>query len=185
MQRLRNVLFIIAVAVLAAPAIAVAQPGQLEFNQTYPYASRLCATVAAGHLPKELTGDTSQITAACAQLNTSFAEAQNAYTTTVAPLRQQALAAIQQLRQTCQQALQNHDRVTCQQARQQTVATLQGLRAQVKTAAQAYHSAVQAARRTFWSTIRALRAGASVPEDPTVGPGPASPIPGNSAVTNA
>src|SRR5579875_1453445 len=142
MHRLLKVLIVMAVALLGAPVLAAAAPGRRDFNHTYPYASRLCDAVAAGHLPKRLTGDAGQITAACGQLNASFADAQNAYTTAVAPLRQQALTALQQLRQTCQQARQSHDRAACQQARQQTVVTLQGLRAQAKAAAQSYHTAV-------------------------------------------
>jgi hypothetical protein len=191
MHHLRTFLAVSAVALLGVPASAVARPGHQDRlghrseHRTYPHASRLCAAVTAGRLPQRLGGDTAQLTAACSQLNTSFTDAQNAYDTAVAPLRQQALAALQQLRQTCQQARQDNDRATCRQARQQTLATLQSLRAQVRTAAQAYVAAIQAARQAFWTTVRTLRGGASVTQDSGSTPAPGSPIPSAASVKHA
>ncbi len=185
MHHLRAFVAVFAVALLGAPAVASAhhgRPGQRGEHSTYPHASHLCDRVAAGRVPSKLAGDTAQITAACSQLSTSFTNAQNAYNTAVAPLRQQALDALTQLRQTCQLARQNHDRAACRQARQQTLTTLQTLRAQVRTAAQAYYTAVRAARQAFWTTIGSLRGGASVPEDSGSFAAPGSPIPSNSSV---
>lgn len=181
----RSSLVAIAVCALVAAPAASAHPGKRSFERTYPHASRLCANVAHGHAPKRLAGSSDQVTAACAQLKTSFTTAQNDYTTATTPLKQQATDALKTLRTTCRQARASGDRATCRQARRETRTALRTLRGQVKTAARAYHVAVDAARKTFWSTIRSLPGGSRVASDTTVGPAPSTPLPSDSAVANA
>lgn len=174
MSRFRLTLALCGCAALALPALAGARPLTRGFNATFPVASTLCARVANGHLPPRLAGSVAQVSAACATLRTSFASAQNAYATTVAPLRQQALAAVAARRAACRHA---GGSVACATARAQTRTVLAGLRAQVRTAALTYHAAVDTARKTFWATIHALPHGASVLADQTVGPLPVTILP--------
>ncbi len=174
MNRLRLTLGLCACALVALPAVAAARPLTRSFTTTFPVASSLCARVAAGHVPARLSGSTAQVTAACATLHTSFTNAQNAYATTVAPLRQQAINAVTALRATCRGA---HGSPACKTARAQTKTLIASLRAQVRTAAQTYHTSVDAARKAFWATIHALPHGASVLADQTVGPLPLTILP--------
>ncbi len=162
MSRIRLALAVCAVALIALPTIASARPGHRGFDRTYPHASRLCMKVANGHVPHRLAASSAQVSTACATLRTSFTNAQNAFTTTVAPLRQQAVDAVKALRETCRQAHATNNDAACRQARQDTRAKLKGLRAQVRDAAKAYHTAVDAARKTFWTTIKTLRGGSTM-----------------------
>jgi hypothetical protein len=165
-----------AAALVAAPA-ASAHPGTRGFQRTYPHASRLCAKVANGHTPKRLAASTTQVAGACAQLKSSFTAAQNTYTTTVAPLKQQARDTVKAARATIRQARANHDRASARATRHDARATLRALRKQVREAARAYHVSVDAARKTFWSTVRALRGGTSVTPDKRVGAAPSASLP--------
>ncbi len=183
MSRIRLILALSACALLALPAVASAHHGHRGFNHTYPVASGLCNHVANGKTPKRLAGQADKVVAACTALNKSFTDAQNAYTTTVAPLKQQATDAIKALRATCQQARVDKNHAACKAARESTRATLKGLRTQVRDAGKAYHTAVDAARKTFWDTIKALRGGTNVAPDKKVGPGPVTTLPSDSTVT--
>ncbi len=183
MSRIRFILALSLCALLVLPAVAGAHPGQRGFGHTYPHASRLCAKVANGHAPKRLQGSTDKVATACAQLKTDFTNAQNAFTTGVAPLKQQATDAIKALRATCRQARADNNPAACQAARQSTRTTLQGLRTQVRTLAAAYHTAVDTARKTFWATIRALRGASNISPDKTTGPAPTTTLPSDTQVT--
>ncbi len=185
MSRIRLILALSACALLVLPTVASAHRGHGHrgFHQTYPVASVLCAKVANGKTPKRLAGQTEKVTAACTTLQTSLTAAQTAYTTTVAPLKQQATDAIKTLRATCQQARIDHNHAACKAARETTRATIKGLLTQVRDAGKAYHTAVDAARKTFWDTIKALRGGSTVAPDKKVGPGPVTTLPSDSTVT--
>jgi hypothetical protein len=184
-HRLRLPIAACACFALALPAGASARPGSRSFAATFPVASGLCAKVANGHTPPRLAASTAQVAAACATLKSSFTTAQNNYTTTVAPILQQANAAIVALRATCKAARAAHDPAACKAARASTRAQLTLLRAQVHAAAVAYHAAVDAARKTFWTTVRALRGASTLTPDKTVGPAPVTPLPSNTAVLQA
>jgi hypothetical protein len=162
---------------LIVPAVSAAHPGQRGFGQTFPIASRLCAAVTNGHAPQRLQASVPAVLTACTTLNTSFADAQNAYATTVAPLKTAGVAALQTARQACVAARQSHTAGACRTAIQAARATIAGLRQQVRSAAGTYHASVQAARLAFWTTIHGLRGGASIPGDTTVGPAPVTPLP--------
>jgi hypothetical protein len=171
---MRKMLMAFAAAALVAAPAASANPGTRGFQRTYPHASRLCAKVANGHTPKRLAASTTQVADACAQLKTSFTAAQNTYTTTVAPIREQAVNTVKSARAAIRQA---PDRATARQTRREARATLRSLRKQVREAARAYHVSVDAARKTFWGTVRALRGGTSVTPDKRVSGAPATSLP--------
>jgi hypothetical protein len=146
---MRTTLLTFAAAALVAAPAASAHPGARGFERTYPHASRLCAKVANGHTPKRLAASTTQVAGACAELRSSFTAAQNTYTTTVAPLRRQAVDT----RAKIHQARAAHDRATVRASR----TTLRTLRKQIRQARRAYHVSVNTARKTFWDKVRALR----------------------------
>jgi hypothetical protein len=162
---------------LVVPSIAAAHPGQRGLGQTFPIASRLCVHTTNGHAPKALVASVPAVLAACTTLHTSFSDAQNAYTTTVGPLKTQAVAALKAARQTCLQARQTQTKGVCLPAVQAARTTILGLRAQVKTAAQTYHASIETARRAFWTTIHALKGGATVQTDPSTPPAPVVSMP--------
>ncbi len=183
MSRIRIFLALSLCALLVLPAVAGAHPGQRGFNHTFPVASGLCAKVANGHTPRRLQGSTDKVAAACAKLKSDFTDAQNAYTTGVAPIKQQATDAIKALRATCKQAHADHNPAACKTARQSTRTTLQGLRTQVRTLARTYHASVDTARKTFWATIRTLKGGATLTPDTKTGPAPTTSLPSDAQVT--
>ena len=162
-----------AVALIAAPA-ASAKPGKRSFERTYPYASALCAKNANGHTPKRLAASVNEVATACATLKTSFTNAQNAYTTTVAPLETQARSTVAAARVNCRGTADRH---ACRTARHDARVTLRGLRRQVTVAGWTYHDSVDGARQTFWSTIRTLRGGSAIKPDAKVGPSPETALP--------
>jgi hypothetical protein len=164
----------VAVGALALAPAASAKPGKRSFERTYPHASALCAKNANGHTPKRLAASVNEVATACATLKTSFTNAQNAYTTTVAPLEQQARDTVSAARVNCRGAA---DRPACRQARHDARVTLRGLRRQVTMARWTYHDSVDGARQAFWTTIRGLRGGSSVTPDSKVGPSPATTLP--------
>lgn len=170
---------------LMVPAISAARPGQRSFGQTFPIASRLCNHTANGHPPQVLAASASDVLDACTTLRSSFTDAQNAYFTTVGPLKTEAVTALKTLRQTCRRARANHKPGVCRAARQTTRTKIHGLRQQVNAAAQTYHASVQAARKAFWTTIHGLKGGSTVPADPTVGPSPTTSLPSDSQVATS
>ncbi len=186
MSRITRILVVAVFCVaLAVPAISAAKPGHRGFNHTFPVASGLCNHATNGHLPKRLKSSSAQVLAACATLRTAFTDAQNAYSTTVGPLQQTANAALKTLRQTCRDARKAHTPDVCKTARQATRTTLQGLQAQVVAAGKTYHASVDAARKAFWATIHGLKGGAHQPTDPSAGPTPSTPMPGDSDVNKS
>jgi len=164
----------VAAGALALAPAASAKPGKRSFERTYPHASALCAKNASGHTPKRLTASVNEVAAACATLKTGFTNAQNAYTTTVAPLEQQARDTVASARVNCRGAADRH---ACRQARHDARVTLRGLRRQVTVARWTYHDSVDGARQSFWGTIRALRGGASITPDAKVGSSPTTTLP--------
>jgi hypothetical protein len=65
-------------ATLAVTGTAGAKAGEHNFQQTYPFASRLCAHVQAGKGPVHLRRFAAQVLADCATLNSGFTAAQSA-----------------------------------------------------------------------------------------------------------
>jgi hypothetical protein len=174
MSRIRLIVAVCALALVAVPTVASAKPAPRGFARTFPHASKLCAKVANGHTPKALQASAAQVSAACAELRTSYTNAVNAYNTAAAPLRQQATDSIQARRAACQADPKSD---ACKQARAATRTKLKELGTQLRAAKKTYHEAVQAARKAFWAKIKTLRGGSTVKPDPTVGAGPATTLP--------
>lgn len=104
MSRMNRILAVGACAFIAAPAVAVAKPGDRSFEQTYPHASKLCAAVAQGKVPKKLEGSAAAVTAACATLNAGFTTAKATFDTASGPLREQRAAAVATMQAACEAA---------------------------------------------------------------------------------
>jgi hypothetical protein len=171
----------VALAALAV-TLGVAAPGASakarphSYWRTYPFASSLCARVAAGHAPKRLAADTTQITAACTALNDSYTQARTTYQAAVAPIASQVKSTLASVRSARKTARQTGDWTAYQAAVTQAVATLKSLRAEVRAAEQTYVAAVRAARQTFWTTIHALRGAGSLRADAGPPAPPAAPV---------
>ena len=173
-------------ALALVPAAASAHPGNRTLQQTYPAASRLCARVDAGTLPKRLAASADQLTSACTALQAAFTAAQSDFTTATTPLTQQGSDAVAQAKTACQTALAAHDRATCRQAIQTARTTLRGLRDQLRTALKAYRTAVEGARKAFWVSVHALRGTAGLAGDKPATQAPAAPaLPGDGSLAGA
>src|SRR4051794_33523848 len=59
-------------AALTLPAAAWSKPGDRDFGQTFPAASRLCQAVVDGHGPKRLHGHEADVTTACGALQSAY-----------------------------------------------------------------------------------------------------------------
>lgn len=166
----------------AAVILGVVAPGASadghhhSYWRTYPFASSLCERVAAGHAPKRLAADATQISAACTTLADSYTQALTTYQAAVAPIAAQVKSALASVRAAHHTARQTGDWTAYQATVKQTLATLKGLRVQERAAQQAYVAAIRAARQTFWDTIHALRGGASLPADKGSPAPPAGPF---------
>ena len=151
---------------LAVPAVAGAafpKAGDRTFQQTYPLASRLCASVAAGTEGKHLKRFATQVLADCTALQSNFTSAQStvlaaraAITTQIAADRAATAAACPKPKD--QQPL-------CLQTRRQKNAAIVTLRHQLIRAAHRYYRTIEASRDHFWKAIRALPGEGHVHED--------------------
>ena len=168
--------------VLAAMILGAAAPAASAYGRphgyavTYPVASSLCARVAAGHAPKRLAADATQITATCTTLANSYNQALGTYETAVAPIPGQVKSTLASVRAARQTARQTHDWAAYEAAIKLANSTLQGLRDQVRAAQQVYVAAIRSARQTFWTTIHALSGAGSLPVDTGTPAPPTAPI---------
>jgi hypothetical protein len=154
-------------AALLFPGLAPAKAGDRSFAQTYPYASALCAKVAAGQTPTRLKGSDAKVSQACATLQNAFGPLQTA----VQGANAQLQSGIQNERTTIKQACQpGAVRAKCRAARRNGRLVIASLRRQHRAAVRLYYTSIEASRRTFWATIRALRGGASITPDQPIAP---------------
>lgn len=175
---IRSALTVAAVTLGVAAPAASAHARPHSYGRTYPVASSLCSRVAAGHTPKRLAADNTQITAACSTLTDSYQQALSAYETAVAPIAAQVKSTLATVRAARQTARQTGGWTAYETVRKQALSTLKGLRTQERTAQQAYVTAIRAAREAFWTTTHALPGAGSLPTDsgnPTAPPGPVVP----------
>ena len=154
-------------ATLGFTGVASAKAGDRSFQQTYPYASALCAKVNSGHTPPKLKSSEAQVKQACATLENAFGPLQAAvqsansqFTTGVANARAATQAA----------CAKGQPRPHCRQVRRQDRLMIMTLRQQHRAAVRLYYTSIEANRRTFWSTIRSLRGGSSVKPDRPIAP---------------
>ena len=159
-------------ALLAAPASAA--PHARDFQRTFPVASKLCARVAAGHTPKRLHGQETQVDQACTTLENAYSQAVTAVLSAGATFRSSQLTVQSQRRQACRQARIAHDPAACQAAKVQAQNQMAALRHTRHNAFLQYHAAIEAARQAFWNTIHSLKGGAGIAPDR---PAPNSPVP--------
>jgi hypothetical protein len=142
---------------LAAPGIAGAatpKAGEKTFQQTYPLASKLCASVVAGTEGKHLKRFAAQVLADCTTLQSAFTTAQ----TTVLAARTTLTAQITADRAAVTTACPTpkHAAALCLQTRSQENKVIAVLRAQRLLAVRHYYKTVEANRQAFWHVIRAL-----------------------------
>jgi hypothetical protein len=155
------------IVALAFPALASAKAGDRSFAQTYPYASALCAKVAAGQTPPKLKGSEAKVSQACATLQNAFGPLQTAVQAANSQLR----SGIQNERATVKQACQpGAVRAKCREARRNGRLMIASLRRQHRAAVRLYYTSIETNRRKFWATIRALRGGASITPDQPIAP---------------
>jgi hypothetical protein len=140
-------------ASLAIPAVAGARAGDLTFVETYPRASRLCASVAAGK-HKHLQRFAAQVQADCAVLQNGFTAAQSAVLAERAVLTTALGADRAALALACPPALAS--RPACENTRDVEHRALVALRRQRIHAARRYYKAIEAGRDVFWRAIHAL-----------------------------
>jgi len=175
-MKIRSALTVATVMLGLATPAASARVSPRTYARTYPIASSLCSRVAAGQTPKRLAADTTQITAACSALSSSYQQALDTYDTAVASIPGQVKATLEGVRAARQTAEQTGSWSAYEAVLAQAVITLNGLRAQERGAEQAYITAIRAARQTFWTTIHGLPGAGPLPSDTGTPPAPPAPV---------
>lgn len=155
-------------ACLAGAPAAGAHAGERSLQQTFPLASRLCAQVARGEGPRRLRGSAPAVDSACAQLQSSFAAAQNAVLLPERPLI--ARLAAQEIRTRAVCSHRPFRAQLCARARARRRNIEARLERERRLRARSYYAAVEADRAAFWATIHALPGGATVVADRPITP---------------
>jgi hypothetical protein len=142
---------------LVVPAMAGAagpKAGEKTFQQTYPLASKLCASTVAGTEGKHLKRSATQVLADCTTLQSAFTAAQ----TTVLAARTTLTAQITADRALVTTACPTpkDTAAVCVQTRTTENKAIATLRAQRLAAVRHYYKTVEANRAAFWKAIRAL-----------------------------
>jgi hypothetical protein len=142
---------------LAGPGLAGAatpKAGEKTFQQTYPLASKICASVAAGTESKHLKRFATQILVDCTALQSAFTAAQ----TTVLAARTTLTAQITADRAAVTTACPTpkDTAAACLQTRSQQSKAIAALRFQRLLAVRHYYKTVEANRHAFWKAFRAL-----------------------------
>jgi hypothetical protein len=138
-------------AALAAPGVAAAKPGDRDFQQTFPVASRVC----------EKHADNQQVAEACDALHAAYDAAVAA-----APSRDALEQAIEDAKTSVQSACQGEDRSGCRAAIQSARSSVRSARQAYREAVRGYHEAIQTARKEFWTAVKGLgRQHAAAPLD--------------------
>jgi len=144
------------VAALALPAAANAgsHAGERTFQQTYPVASSLCTSVAAGKRPR-LKSVTAAVLADCAALQSNFTAAQTAVVTARTTLKAEIAADSHAIALAC--PTPKDGAPACVSVRHAQTAAIDVLRAQKLAAVRVYYKTIEADRHAFWSAIKTLR----------------------------
>jgi hypothetical protein len=148
---------------LAVPGVAGAKAGDRTFQQTYPLASKLCASVAAGTEGKHLKRFATQVLADCTALQSTFTTAQSTVLAARATLTAQITADRAAITTACPTA--KDQQPLCVQTRSRQGRALGALKHQLARAARHYYRAIEASRDRFWKAIRALPGEGRVHED--------------------
>jgi len=150
-------------ATLAIPGTAGAKAGEHTFQQTYPFASRLCAHVQAGKGPIHLQPFAAQVLADCATLNSGFTAAQSAVLAAQASFASGLAADRAAIAAACTPPVKN--RPLCRSTRRSEHAAIVALRREHTAAVHLYYKTIEANRHAFWAAIRSLPGGKGLPMD--------------------
>jgi hypothetical protein len=157
------------IATLAFTASAMALPGSKTFEQTYPFASALCAKASAGTLNKKLEASKTEVLEACTTLQSPFAGLQatvtadeSQYSATVAAEKTLVMNACDIHPKTVDQHL------VCDRTRARKLIVDGNALLTRHDAVRLYISTLETNRITFWSTIHGLRGGAGIKADPPI-----------------
>ena len=150
-------------ATLAITGTAGAKAGDRSYQQTYPFASRLCAHVAAGKGPIHLRPVAAQVLADCATLKSGFTAAQSAVLAAQASFASGLAADRAAIAAACTPPVKN--RPLCRSTRRSEHAAIVALRREHTAAVHLYYKTIEANRRAFWAAIRSLPGGKGVPVD--------------------
>jgi hypothetical protein len=142
---------------LAVPAVAGAtslKAGEKTFQQTYPLASKICASVAAGTEGTHLKKFAAQITADCTTLQTAFTAAQTTVVAARTTLTAQIMADRAAITAAC--PAPNDKAPTCLSTRATVGKAIDALRHQRLMAVRLFYKTNEANRVAFWKVFRAL-----------------------------
>lgn len=149
--------------VLALPGVAGATAGQHNFEQSYPVASKLCATVAKGGGPAKLRANAATVLADCATLQNNFNTSRASVIATEAAIGA-ALTTDTATRRALCTSKPSHP-VRCANARLRSQRLHRRLGKQKLVAARAYWRTLEANRAAFWAQIHALPGGKKLAGD--------------------
>lgn len=155
-MRTPHITLFVLVAALAAPATAAAHRGPSTFERAFPAESRLCAALAAGHVPTPLLGSEAQVTEACTALKSAYDAATAA--AGGAPTADSAKSAIADARAQVEAACGEDatDPEACAAALRQAHKTLTSAGRGKHRAKRAYRRAIEEARHAFRRAIKPL-----------------------------
>jgi hypothetical protein len=150
-------------ATLAVTGSAGAKAGDRTFEQTYPFASRLCAHVQAGKGPQRLRPFAAQVLADCTTLSSGFTAAQSAVLAAQASFASGLAADRAAIAAVCTPPVKN--RPLCRRTRRSEHAAIVALRREHTAALHLYYTTIEANRRAFWAAIRSLPTGKTIHAD--------------------
>jgi hypothetical protein len=150
-------------ATLAVAGPAGAKAGEHSYQQTYPFASRLCAHVQAGKGPVRLRPFAAQVLADCATLSSGFTAAQSAVLAAQASFASGLAADRAAIAAVCTPPIANQP--LCRRTRRSEHAAIVALRREHTAAVRLYYTTIEANRRAFWAAIRSLPGGKSISQD--------------------
>jgi len=150
-------------ATLAVTGSAGAKAGERTFQQTYPFASRLCAHVQAGRGPIHLRPFSAQVLADCATLNSGFTAAQSAVLGAQTSFASGLAAHKAAIAAACTPPVKHPS--LCRRTRRSQHAAIVALRREHRAAVRLYYTTIEANRRAFWAAIRSLPGGRGIPVD--------------------
>jgi hypothetical protein len=153
-------------ATLAITATAGAKAGDHTFQQTYPFAARLCAHVQAGKGPVRLRPHAAQVLAACATLNSGFTAARSAVLAAQASFASGLRADNAAIAAACTPPVKK--RSLCQSTRRSEHAAILALRREHTAALHLYYTTIEANRRAFWAAIHSLPGGRGIRADKSI-----------------
>jgi hypothetical protein len=158
-MRLSKLTLLVLAVTALVPSAAIAKHGHPNtFERTFPAESRLCAAVAAGHVPVPLQGSEAAVTDACTALHAAY-DAAAAAAMGTAPTTDGGNSAVTDALAQVQTACGGDtvDPEACDQALQQVHQALRDARHGRKSTKRAYRRAIETARRAFRQSLHGLK----------------------------